>query len=209
MPDPLPSDRPAHACESAPPPTPLGTFDIAPRLLAEIKHVEDAMSDKTTERMEDAAEAVENKAAAVADRAIDTVKQSAEHKALDGQDKAGRFIGASGDAVEAGSSSFDNSGYHAIAGYGRSAVKMIRALSDEAQSFDTKGLIDDAEDLVRRNPIATYGALALAGFAIAAFVKRQNAHRHSDRYESDPHATYSRTNGGSTYRAGYSEGLNR
>lgn len=167
------------------------------------------MSDKVTERMEEAAEAVENKAASVADRAIDTVKRSAEDRALDGQDKAGRFIGAIGDAVEAGSSSFDESGYHAIAGYGRSAVKMIRALSDEAEGFDTKGLIDDAEDLVRRNPIATYGALALAGFAIAAFFRRQNARRHSDQYDGDRYATYPRTNGGSTYRSGYSEGLNR
>ena len=159
---------------------------------------------KLNERMEDAAGAVEDKAAAVADRAIDSLKHTAEDKALDGQERAGRFIGAIGDALEAGSSSFDNSGYHAIAGYGRSAAKMIRTLSDEAESFDTSGLIDDAEDLVRRNPIATYGALALAGFAIAAFVRRQNARRQTN----DPYAAYARRNGATGYDNDYRERLN-
>ncbi len=146
---------------------------------------------KLNERMEDAAGAVEDKAAAVADRAINSLKHSAEDKALDGQERAGRFIGAIGDALDAGSSSFDNSGYHAIAGYGRSAARMIRTLSDETEKFDTADLIDDAEDLVRRNPVATYGALALAGFAIAAFVRRQNARRMTD----DPYAAHTHRNG--------------
>jgi hypothetical protein len=154
---------------------------------------------KTTERIEDAAGAVEDKAAAVADQAIGTVKRNAEEKALEGQERAGRFIGAIGDALESGSTSFDDSGYHAIAGYGRSAARMIRTLSDEAEGFDTAGLMDDAEDLVRRNPIATYGALALAGFAIAAFVRRQNA-RHQVR---DPYAA--RRNGRTAHARDYSE----
>jgi ElaB/YqjD/DUF883 family membrane-anchored ribosome-binding protein len=130
-------------------------------------------TEKLNERMEDVADAAERKASRVADETIDRLKRTAERKAEKGQQRAGRFIGAIGAAVEAGSSSFDADGYHSIAGYGRSAAKMIRTLSEEAENFETAKIVDDAEALVRRNPVVTYGALALAGFALAAFLRRQ------------------------------------
>ena len=131
-------------------------------------------TEKLSEHIEEAAGAAERKAASVAEETISTLKRTAEEKAERSQERAGRFIGAVGAAVEAGSSSFEDYGYPAIAGYGRSAARMIRTVSEEAEGFETAKLIEDAEAAVRRNPIATYGALALAGFAIAAFLKRQN-----------------------------------
>ena len=126
------------------------------------------------------AEELNTQAAAIADQAVDRVKETADSAIAAQRDRAAGFVGSMERAIDAAAGSLEEDGYGTIANYVRYASDTLSSVNDEVGSFEPQQLTGRAERAVRRNPIITYGALAIAGFAFVTLMNAQNNARRGD-----------------------------
>ena len=117
---------------------------------------------------------VTSQAASIADEAVSRVKQTADEAIREQRDRATSFVGSIENAVEAAAKSLQDDGYGQIANYVRYASSTLQSVNDEVGSFQPQRLTGRAERAVRRNPLITYGALAVAGFALVSLMNAQD-----------------------------------
>ena len=120
---------------------------------------------------------VTSQAANIADEAVNRVKETADEAIREQRDRATGFVGSIERAVEAAASSLQDDGYGQIANYVRYASSTLQSVNDEVGSFEPQQLTGRAERVVRRNPLVTYGALAVAGFALVSLMNAQERRR--------------------------------
>ena len=116
---------------------------------------------------------LQSQASSVADQAIGRVKDTADGAIAEQRDRAAGFVGSIEKAVGAAARSLDEDGYGTIANYVRYASNTLSSVNDEVGSFEPQQLTGRAERAVRRNPIVTYGVLAVAGFAMVTLMQQQ------------------------------------
>ncbi len=115
--------------------------------------------------------AIEN-AESIAEAAVEETRASAEHVAATGKHQTEDVIRSISRAIEAGSRSLEQDGMKKTASYARLAADGLGQAASEVDQLDTQHLAGKAESIVRSNPMLTFGALALAGFALASAIKK-------------------------------------
>lgn len=104
------------------------------------------------------------------DQAVDRVKSTAENAIEQQRDRAAGFVGATERAVNAAARSLDEDGYGWLAGYVRYASSTLHSVNEEVEGFRPQRFTGEAERVAKRNPLITYGALAVAGFALVTLM---------------------------------------
>ena len=117
---------------------------------------------------------VTHQASNIADEAVNRVKSTANEAIREQRDRATGFVSSVERAVEAAARSLNDDGYGQIANYVRYASSTLQSVNQEVGSFEPQRLTGRAERAVRRNPLVTYGALAVAGFALVSLMNAQN-----------------------------------
>lgn len=135
-----------------------------------------AKADATKSQVQNAAETIVTKAETVADDVVAESRRKATHLAETGKAQTKDVIRSIGRAVEASSRSLEDDNMHQTASYVRAAANGIESAADGVDRFDPNNATQRIENFVRTNPMLTFGALALAGFALAGAVKaKRNA----------------------------------
>ena len=141
----------------------------------------DALTEESTDAARAEAQAAQNKALELAselqshaqqftDRAVNRVKSTADRAIEQQRDRAAGFVGATERAVGAAAKSLEDDGYGWLAGYVRYASDTLHSMNREVESFRPQRFTGEAERVAKRNPLITYGALAVAGFALVTLM---------------------------------------
>ena len=104
------------------------------------------------------------------DQAVDRVKSTAENAIEQQRDRASGFVGSIENAVNAAAKSLEDDGYGPIASYVRYASSALGSVHEEVDGFRPQAITGRAERAARSNPLVTYGALAIAGFALVTLM---------------------------------------
>lgn len=158
--------------------------DRASQAAADAKAKADALTESSTqaardearkaaERAKELAAQVQSQAANIADEAVNRVVSRADDAIREQRDRATGFVGSVEKAIDAAAESLKEDGYGNIANYVRYASNTLSSVNDEVGSFEPRRLTGQAERAVRRNPLITYGALAIAGFAFVTLMNSQ------------------------------------
>ena len=159
--------------------------DRAKRAAADAKSKAEALTAQSTQAARDEAKRaadmardlaaqVQSQASGIADEAVTRVVSKAEGAIREQRDRATGFVGSVEKAIDAAARSLNDDGYGNIANYVRYASDTLSSVNSEVSSFEPSRLTGRAESAVRRNPIITYGALAVAGFAFVTLMNSQN-----------------------------------
>ena len=132
-----------------------------------------AEAQRAADRARELAEEVQSQAAGIADQAIGRMRETADGAIAEQRDRAAGFVGSIERAVGAAARSLEEDGYGTMANYVRYASDTLSSVNDEVGSFEPARLTGRAERAVRRNPLLTYGALAVAGFAMVTLMNQQ------------------------------------
>ncbi len=132
-------------------------------------------AEKTSKTAQDAAhtvaETLSNETERLAETVIENTRATANAAAEKGINHTEHLVRSIGRAVEAGSESLAQDGLVRPATFASATAEMIDRAALELDAIDAHGLIGKAENFARSNPMLTFGALALAGFALASAVK--------------------------------------
>ena len=120
------------------------------------------------------AEQVQAEARSFTDQAVNRVKDTAESAIEQQRDRAAGFVGSIERAVGAAARSLDEDGYGTMASYVRYASSTLSSVNREVEGFRPQTLTGPVERTARRNPLVTYGALAVAGFALVTLMNSQD-----------------------------------
>jgi len=129
-----------------------------------------------------AAQTVKQEGAAL----LDSAKHRAEDMARDGQRAGAQHAQGVARAIHRAADELQNESpelarmVHDAAG---SVDRMARALRES----NPRDMLHTAEDWARRQPLAFFGAAALAGFAIARFARSSAEHAHGSAHEGQPY----------------------
>ena len=145
----------------------------AAALTADASDAARAEAQKAADKARELAAEVQNQAAGIADQAIDRMKQTADGAIAEQRDRAAGFVGSIERAVGAAARSLEDDGYGTMANYVRYASDTLASVNEEVGSFQPQRLTGKAEGAVRRNPLLTYGVLAVAGFAMVTLMNQQ------------------------------------
>ena len=148
---------------------------------ADAKSKFDALTEQSTDAARAEAQAAQNKAMELAtelqshaqqftNQAVNRVKSTADRAIEQQRDRVGGFVGATQRAVGAAAKSLEDDGYGWMAGYVRYASDTLHSVNQEVESFRPQRLTGQAEQVAKRNPLITYGALAVAGFALVTLM---------------------------------------
>ena len=144
----------------------------------------EALGENASEAAREEARAAETKARELAaefqaqaqnftNQAVDRVKNTAESAIEQQRDRAAGLVGATERAVGAAAKSLEDDGYGWLAGYVRYASDTLHSVNEEVEGFRPQRITGEAERVAKRNPILTYGALAVAGFALVTIMNRR------------------------------------
>ena len=109
-------------------------------------------------------------------------------------------------AIESASSRLREEENGNLAEYADIAAAKLRQLRTYLDSRELQDLLHDAEDFARRRPEVVFGGLAIAGLAVARFLKASSRSRRVGMYGDSSSPDY-RPGVGANYSGGYS-GLN-
>jgi uncharacterized protein YjbJ (UPF0337 family) len=142
-------------------------------LPGQAKEVARDLKDKTSEVASSAAETLKAQAEEVADQAREIASDAGEkvRAAVANQKSAGaEYLSSIGNSMRRASFEFD--GQLPQAGqYIRSAAEQVERLSEAVRNRELSQLVSDVQDFARKQPVAFFGAAALAGFAVVRFLK--------------------------------------
>jgi transposase len=110
----------------------------------------------------------------IAEAAVEQTRNSAEQVAASGKNQTEDIIRSISRAIDAGRASLENDGMNKTASYARLAADGLGKAANEVDKIDTRNLASRAENIVRENPMLTFGALALAGVAVATALKNNS-----------------------------------
>ena len=137
-----------------------------------------AEAQRAADKARQLAEELNSQAAAIADQAVGRIKETADSTIAAQRDRAVGFVGSIEKAINAAAGSLEEDGYGTMANYVRYASDTLSSVNEEVGSIRPQRFTGQAERAVRRNPLLTYGALAVAGFA---FVTLMSAQRDANR----------------------------
>lgn len=113
-----------------------------------------------------------DRATAYASEAIGGARAAVDDELEHEQERAGGFLNALGDAIDAGCESLRDDGYRGTAGLIRPVSRVVRSFANDVDRVNPQDYTRQAENFVRDNPMIAMGALAIAGFAFAALLQR-------------------------------------
>lgn len=126
------------------------------------------------DRARELAAELQSQAQSFTDQAVDRVKSTAEGAMEQQRDRAAGFVGSIEKAVDAAAKSLEEDGYGPIASYVRYASSTLGSVHEEVDGFRPQAITGRAERAAKRNPLVTYGALAVAGFALVTLMNANN-----------------------------------
>ncbi|NNJ77001.1 MAG: hypothetical protein HKP56_17800 [Anderseniella sp.] len=116
-----------------------------------------------------AARAAEEAASTITDKARDTVdlvEKTASEAIDDQRNSASRYVTDLGTAAFSAAHSLSNSGHTRSSEYASVAARALDEAGYQLSSYDVGNLVDDAADVVRRNPGLSAAIAALAGYSL-------------------------------------------
>ena len=125
------------------------------------------------DKARDLAYQLQSQAQQFTNQAVDRVKSTAESAIEQQRDRVGGFVGATERAVGAAAKSLEDDGYGWLAGYVRYASDTLHSVNQEVEGFRPQRITGQAERVAKRNPLLTYGALAVAGFALVTLMSNE------------------------------------
>jgi hypothetical protein len=105
------------------------------------------------------------------DQATQAFVDQASAAADDGRSSAARYVGSLGGAAAAAADSLQRDGYPGTAERVYRMADFTNDFGRSLRNYDVRSMIEDAADLVRRNPAASFGVAALAGYALVSLSK--------------------------------------
>ena len=145
----------------------------AEALTAQSSEAAKAEARRAGEKARELADQLTSDAANIADQTVSRVVNTAESAIAQQRDRAAGFVGSVEKAIDAAAQSLREDGYDTMSNYVRYAANTLSSVNDEVGSFEPRRITGHAERAVRRNPLVTYGALAVAGFAFVTLMNSQ------------------------------------
>ena len=135
----------------------------------------DKLTDAVNRTAEDAAATLSDKAR----ETVDLVEKTASEAIDDHRNSASRYVTDLGTAAFAAAHSLSNSGHTRTSEYANSAARALDDAGYQLGSYDVGNLIEDAADVVRRNPGLSAAIAALAGYSLVKLASgsRNSANR--------------------------------
>lgn len=115
--------------------------------------------------LKDQASGLANEAKEMAGQGTETIKQAVSHKK-----DAGAYVDSLAEAIRCAGREFD-SDFPIVGKYIRSAASQVESVAGSIRTGGLNDLVLDAQSLARRQPTASLGIAALAGFALVRFLK--------------------------------------
>lgn len=138
-----------------------------------MSHV-DKLTDAAARTAEDAAATVTEKAR----ETVDLVEKTASETIDDQRNSASRYVTDLGTAAFAAAHSLSNSGHTRSSEYANVAAQALDDAGYQLSAYDVGNLVEDAAEVVRRNPGLSAAIAALAGYSL---VKLASGNRNSSK----------------------------
>ena len=148
---------------------------------------------KPAEELKDQAKKSAEVAKKKAGEAAEQAKAKARSFADDKKEEAAGQVGGFASALRTTADSLDSEDQASMAGYARQAASSLDRVSDALSNRNVDDLLETAEDLVRRQPVAFIGGALLAGFVLTRFAKASSERRHDQRQnQNQAYSSYQR-----------------
>lgn len=127
---------------------------------------------------------------------IDKVKEQATAQLSSQKDRATQGLGTVASAVRQTTQSLRDQQHDAVAGYVEQAADQIERLSERLKNKDVTELLNDAQQLARRQPAIFIGGAFALGLMGARFLKSSSKDDYDDDYRSGgSYGSYGSTSG--------------
>ena len=126
---------------------------------------------------------------------IDKVKEQATAQLSSQKDRATQGLGTVASAVRQTTQSLRDQQHDAVAGYVEQAADQIERLSERLKNKDVTELLNDAQQLARRQPAIFIGGAFALGLMGARFLKSSSKDEYDDYRSGGSYGSYGSTSG--------------
>jgi ElaB/YqjD/DUF883 family membrane-anchored ribosome-binding protein len=95
-----------------------------------------------------------------------TAKNAARNAAVTGKDRAAEALSEAAGFIETAAQTLDEKVGNGVGDYARKAGTAATSLADTLKAKDVDELVEDAKEVVRKNPALAVGAAAAVGFLL-------------------------------------------
>lgn len=134
---------------------------------------------------------------------VDRVKEQATSQLTSQKDRATDGLGSVASAVRQTTQTLRDQKHDTVAGYVEQAADQIERLSERLKNKDVSELLDDAQQLARRQPALFVGGAFALGLVGARFLKSSSSRDDADYRSGGSYGAYGSTSGS------YGTGSNR
>lgn len=126
---------------------------------------------------------------------VDKVKEQATAQLSSQKDRATQGLGTVASAVRQTTQSLRDQQHDAVAGYVEQAADQIERLSERLKNKDVTELLNDAQQLARRQPAIFIGGAFALGLVGARFLKSSSKDDYDDYRSGGSYGSYGSTSG--------------
>jgi hypothetical protein len=135
------------------------------------------VKDQAREKVGDAAEQAKQTAQSIAGQAQDQIRRQVDQRSTE----AGERVGGTASDIRSVGEELRNQGKEGPAKLADQAAERIEGAGSYLRDSDADRILNDIEDFGRRRPWAVLAGGAVAGFAVARFLKASSRERYSSR----------------------------